>query len=182
MNTSLNLVRRRDRDVNDEAWIKQFLNDAPYGVLATEQEGQPFINPNLFVYDEERHALYLHTADQGRTVENVRANNRVCFTTFRMGRLLPSSTAREFSVEYESVVVFGLATILSGESERKHGLQCLMDKYFSHLHPGEHYPPINERDMRGVAVYRIDIQSWSGKRKQAAEDFPGAFKFKAEAW
>jgi hypothetical protein len=32
-------------------------------------------------------------------------------------------------------------------------------------------------DLKGVAVYCIEIAGWSAKRKQAAEDFPGAYWF-----
>ena len=43
-------MRRPDRAVEEDAWIKQYLGQAAVGVLATSYEGQPFINSNLFVY------------------------------------------------------------------------------------------------------------------------------------
>ena len=96
-------IRRSDRAVEDVAWIQNFLQRAPVGVLATASDGQPFINSNLFVYDQAAHAIYLHTARTGRTRTNVEANERVCFHAFEMGRLLPADTALEFSVEYGGV-------------------------------------------------------------------------------
>ncbi len=95
-------ARRRDRAVTDEAWIRTFLHAAPYGALATVHDGRPFLNSNLFVYDEARHALYLHTAHVGRTAAKVEAGGEggvpVCLSAFTMGRLLPADTALEFSV------------------------------------------------------------------------------------
>ena len=85
-------VRRSDRTL-DEDGIRQLLHDAPYGALATVYEGQPFINTNLFVYDEAAHAIYLHTARVGRTQANVEADNRACFSVSEMGRLLPADEA-----------------------------------------------------------------------------------------
>ena len=61
-----NKVRRHDREVTDESWIRDYLKEAPTGAMATVNEGQPFINSNLFVYDEDAHAIYLHTARVGR--------------------------------------------------------------------------------------------------------------------
>ena len=29
----------------------------------------------------------------------------------------------------------------------------------------------------GAAVYRIDIEAWSGKKKEVAPDFPGAYRY-----
>ena len=41
------------------------------GVLATVHDGQPCVNSNIFAYDEERNAIYLHTARSGRTRDTV---------------------------------------------------------------------------------------------------------------
>lgn len=173
----LNQVRRADRAVEDDAWIADMLHRAAIGYLATVHDGQPFINSNLFVYDESIHAIYMHTARVGRTRANVEAGEaaRVCFTVTEMGRLLPADEALEFSVEYSGVVVFGAAQMIEDDREKERMLQLLMDKYFPHLKPGEHYRPIVPEELVRTSVYRIDIESWSGKRKKVEDDFPGAF-------
>ena len=169
-------IRRVDRAVDDPAWIRSFLRRAPVGTLATVHDGQPFLNSNLFVYDEEAHAVYLHTARTGRTRTNVEADPRVCFTTFEMGRLLPADEALEFSVEYSSVVIFGRATVVAEEREATRVLQQLLDKYFGHLKPGRDYRPPVADELKRTTVYRIDIEAWSGKKK-AVDEFPGAFHY-----
>ncbi|MEZ4767789.1 MAG: pyridoxamine 5'-phosphate oxidase family protein [Caldilineales bacterium] len=187
--SAINTVRRSDRAVEDEAWIKAFLHRAPVGVLATVSDGQPFINSNLFVYDQVSNALYIHTARKGRTRDNVEAGTgqslteaaepaqpaKVCFHVYEMGRLLPADEALEFSVEYGGVTVFGRASVVDDREEAREWLQSLLDKYAPHLRPGEHYRPIIDEELARTTVMRIDIESWSGKRKQVAEDFPGAF-------
>ena len=170
-------VRRADRAVEDPAWIEAFLHRAPVGILATASDGQPFVNSNLFVYDQESHAIYLHTARTGRTHNNVAADERVCFHVYEMGRLLPADTALEFSVEYGGVTVFGRARIVEDPGEARYGLQLLLDKYFAHLQPGRDYRAIPDDELARTSVYRINIDEWSGKRKAVAEDFPGAFWF-----
>lgn len=176
----LNAVRRADRAVTDEEWIKDRLRSAPYGTLATVYDGQPFVNTNIFVYDEADQAIYIHTAWVGRTRTNIEHDGRVCFTVTEMGRLLPADTALEFSVEYSSVVVFGHARILEDRAEAARALQKLLDKYFPHLRPGEHYRLIQDDELKRTSVYRIDIDSWSGKRKAVKDDFPGAFLWPPE--
>jgi uncharacterized protein len=171
----LSYVRRRDRAVEDEAWIREQLHQAPFGTLATVHDGQPFINTNLFVYDEEAQAIFMHTARLGRTQANVEREERVCFNVSEMGRLLPADVALEFSVEYSGVVVFGRATILADEAEQRRALQLLLDKYFPHLAPGRDYRPITSEELARTAVYRIQIDQWSGKKKEVEVDFPGAF-------
>ena len=161
--------------MTDDAWIKALLQRADFGALATVHDGQPFINTNLFVYDEAANVLYLHTARTGRTRTNIETNERVCFSVSEMGRLLPADTALEFSVEYAGVTVFGRAHVVQDPAEARRGLQLLLDKYFAHLKPGEDYRAITDEELARTAVYRVDIDAWSGKRKAVAEDFPGAF-------
>jgi nitroimidazol reductase NimA-like FMN-containing flavoprotein (pyridoxamine 5'-phosphate oxidase superfamily) len=170
-------VRRRDRAVTDEAWIRDLLRSAPFGTLATVRDGQPFVNMNIFVYDETANALYMHTARAGRTRGNVEAKQRVCFGVSTMGRLLPAPTALHFSVEYAGVVVFGRATVVEDEAEAGRALQQLLDKYAPHLRPGRDYRPIQPEELAATSVYRIDIEEWSGKQKVAPADHPGAFLY-----
>ncbi len=170
-------MRRNDRAM-DDGWIRAFLATAPVGVVATVDDGQPFLNSNLFVYDESRHAIYVHTARTGRTRGNIEADERVAFTAFEMGRLLPADEALEFSVEYAGVVAFGRATVVADAKEAEEGLQLLLDKYAPHLRPGRDYRPITPDELRRTSVMRIDVSEWSGKRKEAEPDFPGAFRYR----
>lgn len=170
-----NEVRRADREVADEQWIRNLLHRAPVGYLATVQGDQPFINSNLFIYDEENEAIYMHTAHVGRTQGNVAQHNKVCFTVTEMGRLLPAEEALHFSVEYAGVVVFGTAVIIEDEQEATNALQSLLNKYAPHLTPGQDYRPPAPEELKRTAVYRIAIDKWSGKKKEVAPDFPGAY-------
>ena len=175
-----NHIRKRDRAVEDDTWIRSFLRTAPYGVLATLHEGRPFVNSNLFVFDESAHALYLHTARVGRMAANVRAGEEgvaTCFSTFKMGRLLPAATAVNFSVEYEGVTAFGRASIIEDFETSRYALQMLLDKYAPHLRPERDYQPVTDEELERTAVYRINIDSWSGKRNEKPSDFPGAFMY-----
>ena len=170
-------VRRHDRAVEDEAWIRAMLHRVPIGALATMHDGQPFINSNLFVYDEDEHRIYMHTARVGRTQANVEREQAVCFSISEMGRLLPADEALHFSVEYAGVTVFGAASIIREPQEAGHALQCLLDKYAPHLKPGRDYRPVVDVELAQTTVYRIDIEAWSGKKKQVEPDFPGAYRY-----
>jgi nitroimidazol reductase NimA-like FMN-containing flavoprotein (pyridoxamine 5'-phosphate oxidase superfamily) len=170
-------LRRNDKAA-DDAWICALLRRAPFGSLATLADGQPFINMNLFVFDEPNRVLYMHTARQGRTRSNVEGDERVAFSVGEMGRLLPAKEALEMSVEYNGVVVFGRAAIVSDEAEARHALCLLLDKYFPHLQRGRDYRDITRDELDRTAVYRIRIESWSGKRNQKEPGFPGAFDYR----
>lgn len=168
-------VRRRDKAVTDEGWIKTFLHSGAWGALATVADGQPFIHTNLYVYDEDAQAIYLHTAREGRTRSNLERDGRVCFSVAEMGRLLPDAIAYEFSVEYAGVTVFGRGSVVDGDEEKRRALQQLMDKYAPHLKPERDYRPPNQEELDRTSVFRINIESWSGKKNEAEAEFPAAY-------
>lgn len=170
------VVRRRDREMED-SWIAAFLHASNYGFLATVGEGgQPFLNSNLFVFDEERHCIYLHTHRTGRTRDNVSASSPVAFSVAAMGRMLPASEALEFSIEYAGVVLFGQSRVVADAQEATEALRRLLEKYAPDLEYGVDYRGVTVDELKRTSVLRIDIEAWSGKQKEEAADFPGAFE------
>jgi nitroimidazol reductase NimA-like FMN-containing flavoprotein (pyridoxamine 5'-phosphate oxidase superfamily) len=172
----LNKIRRSDH-AKDDAWIQEFLRRGAMGTMATSWDGQPFLVTRNYVYENEKQAIYMHGAMKGSTFDNVQANPVVCFSVSEMGRLLPANEAINVGIEYAGVVVFGRCAIISDQVEATHGLQLLLDKYFPHLKSGQDYIPINAEGLKYTAVYRIDIESWSGKERVVEGDFPGAFYY-----
>lgn len=169
--------RRRDRG-EDEAWIRDYLAGAPVGTLAVPlDDGPPHLNSNLFAFDGEGPTIWVHTARTGALREALSRVRTVSFTAFDMGRLLPADEALEFSVEYRAVVVRGSGRLVSSPEEKEAGLQRILEKYAPHLRPGEDYRPIVDEELTRTAVYRIDVEAWSGKEKRAAADFPGAYRY-----
>lgn len=131
--------------------------------------------------------IYLHTHRTGRTRDNIEAAGgepapslhapepKVAFGAVAMGRLLPAPEALEFSVEYAGVIAFGTGRVVEDPVEAKAALQMLLDKYAPHLRPGADYRPTTDDELRRTAVYRIDVETWSGKQKEVDPHFPGAF-------
>src|SRR4030042_6936408 len=110
--TPINQPLRKDR-AKDDAWIRAYLQRVPFGMIATEYQGQPFLKPTTFVYAEAEHAIYIHGALVGRMRTNLELNPRVSFCIAEMGRLLPADTAMEVGGEYAAVVVFGKVEVIT---------------------------------------------------------------------
>ena len=162
----LTLIRRADRAITDDAEIAGLLRRADICRIATSVNEQPFISANTFWYDGER--IFFHTATEGRTLTNVQHNPRVCLEVDWRGRWLSAKTALAFSVEYTGVVVFGRARLLEDAAEKERALQGLLDKYFPDLKPGVDYRHITAEELEVTAVFAVDIEAWSGKRKVAS--------------
>jgi uncharacterized protein len=172
----LNRVRRKERTVTDDDWIKALLQRGAFGTIATVAGEQPFMNAHNYVYDEARNCLYFHRNPVGRTSANLERNPRVCYQVAEMGRMYSGKSAQNFGVEYRSVIVFGTAHLVETE-EAAHALRLLMEKYAPHLEFGVDYEGFNPHCPQDAAVYRVDIESWSGKANEVADDRPGLYDY-----
>lgn len=148
----------------DEGWIKNYLLTADIGHFATRSDLQPFITPSTFWYDQNRHAIYFHSNLVGRVRSNIEKHSEACFETSNYGEFLPSNTALEFSMQYESVIAFGKISIVEDVEEKMTGLYGLLGKYFPSMRPGFDFRPITDKELNQTSLYRLDIECWSGKR------------------
>jgi hypothetical protein len=164
---SIHQIRRTERKVTDENWIKGFLNEAQYGIVASEQAGQPFMNPLCYVYDEGTRSIYFHTSRQGRFFANMQANPRACFNISRMSGIIAHVEACRFDVAYDSVIVFGEVTLLEDPAQAEGALQLLVKRYLGLLGQETQLKPIPSAALARTAVWRLEIEAWSGKSNSA---------------
>ena len=162
----------------DDAWIRAFLHEAKVAHIASVHDGQPFLNPTTFWFDEASHRIIFHSNLAGRVRSNIEANPRVCFEASELGKLLPSNVALEFSLQYRSVIVFGNAQLIMEAEEARRALYGLIHKYFPEMSPGKEFRPITDKELKRTSVYAIQIEAWSGKenwkdRADQSEEWPG---------
>jgi len=144
-------------------WIRAFLREARVGHIASSVDGQPFLNPTTFWFDEGNHQIVFHSNLSGRIRSNIESNPKVCFEASEMGKLLPSNVALEFSLQYRSVIVFGNARLVGDPKEARRALYGLIQKYFPKMTAGREFREITDKELRATSVYAIAIEAWSGK-------------------
>jgi hypothetical protein len=162
-------AQRRSELAQTDAWVREFLNRAPVGHIATLWGEQPFITPSSFWYDPQRHEIYFHSNIVGRVRANAEKNKRVCFEASAFGQLLPSNIALEFSIQYESVIAYGAIRVIEELEEKRRVLYGLIQKYFPAMRAGHEYRPITEAELKRTSVYAIAVESWGGKRNWAEQ-------------
>ena len=159
-------ISRRPGDRRSDTWIRALLARVQVCRVATLWNTQPFINPTAFVYRPEHHDIVFHSNLAGRVRANVeRAGERaeqVCFEASEIGRLLPSNDPLELSMQYRSVIAFGMVSLLEDEAARQ-GLTDLSARMFPHLRPGAEMRPISADDLARTSVYSLKVSEWSGK-------------------
>jgi nitroimidazol reductase NimA-like FMN-containing flavoprotein (pyridoxamine 5'-phosphate oxidase superfamily) len=174
-------IRYQGKAVDDPAWIPDFLAEQETGVLGLVDGDTPHLVTQLFVYDPEEGAILLHGAQDGRAHDVVDAGDRprASFTTSEKGRYIPADQPVNFTVEYSSVVAYGAIDFCTDPAEKRRALERFMEKFAPDLTSGEDYERIAEESVDRTAVYRLDVESWSGKRGWKEPDHPGAYDLDA---
>lgn len=167
-NQSPTAYQRRPHLTKDDNWIRAFLKEAQVGHIATSVDGQSFINPTTFWYDEENHQIVFHSNVAGRVRSNIESNPKVSLEASELGKMLPSNVAVEFSLQFRSVLVFGTASIIHDAEEAKKLLYGLIGKYFPKMTAGKEYREITDKELRATSIYTIKIEEWSGKENWEA--------------
>jgi hypothetical protein len=174
-------IRYQGKAVEDSEWIVEFLADRTSGVLGLVDGGEPHLVTQLFVYEEETGIIYVHGARDGRAHDVVEGAGtaRACFTTSEMGRFVPAAEPVNFTVEYASVVAYGTISLLDGRERKRRVLERFMAKFAPQLTAGEDYEEMSTASIDRTAVYRLDVESWSGKRGEKPADHPTAYDLDA---
>jgi len=158
---------RRPHLTRDDDWIRPFLKTAKMGHIASSRDDQPFLNPTMFWFDEERHQVVFHSNVAGRVRSNIESNPKVCVEVSELGKFLPANVALEFSLQFRSVIIFGTARLVTDPKEARRLLYGLIGKYFPQMTAGKEYREITDKELRATSIYAIQIEAWSGKENWA---------------
>ena len=150
-------IRRSDREITIQE-ARDLLVNAEYGIMSTVgNDGQPYGLSLSYVYKND--CIYFHCAVSGHKMENIEHNPKVSFCVVGKTKVLPD----KFATEYESTVVFGVASEVNG-AEKYDALLWLLEKYCADfIAEGKRY--IEQKD-KITKVFKIEIDRISGKARR----------------
>jgi hypothetical protein len=147
---------RRDEKQLTEKKAVEILKEGEYGVLATiGSENYPYALPLNYIYYNNK--IYLHCAQEGHKLDNIKNNNKVSFTVVGDYELQPA----EFTSKYESVVIFGQANMLEGKAKEEVLNQFILK--FSPQFKSEGFDYVKKAAHK-TAIIEIKIEDLKGKR------------------
>lgn len=152
-------MRKKEKQITDQAALEAILQRAQVLRLAMCDEGRPYLLPLNFGYSQGR--VYIHCAREGRKLDILRRNPRVCFeASVDLSLRLPNNRqdACGYSMNYRCVIGEGDAVILQAPEDVRKGLDVIMRHY------GEGPFQYKENGLAHAAVIRIDVDSLSGKQ------------------
>lgn len=122
-------MRRKDRQITDREEILRIVDKAKVLHLGIAGSEYPYVVPLHFGYEYADGSLvfYLHCAKEGRKLDLIRENPRVCVEMECSVELVSGGDLPcKYGSRFASVIGFGRAEIVSDEQEKRKGLALLM--------------------------------------------------------
>jgi nitroimidazol reductase NimA-like FMN-containing flavoprotein (pyridoxamine 5'-phosphate oxidase superfamily) len=151
-------MRRGEKEITDRAQIDAIIRRSQVCRLGLSDQGQPYVVPLCFGYDGR--ALYFHCAPEGRKLDILRRNNKVCFEFDLVEGMIEADQGCDWGIRYQSVIGSGIAHLVEDVKDKQNALSLVMAQYSQRNFS---LPP--EMVSRS-AVVRIEIESLTGKQSQ----------------
>lgn len=155
-------MRRKDREVVDRDALLAIIERADACRLGFAVGDLPYIVTLNFGYEWEGESLrlYFHCAREGRKLDMMRANPRVCFELDVDHELVTGPRPCDYSMRFGSIVGYGELREVPDEAGRREGLDRVM------RHCGWVGEAAYDAGALGAtAVLALRVDEISGKRK-----------------
>lgn len=117
-------MRKKNREIKDPAVLESILSTATICHLAMMDGNRPYLLPFNFGYHDG--CLYIHAACEGKKIDLLKQNNRVCFEVTLQADVIPGEKPCHWSTRYRSIVGYGRVDIITDFDEKCQGLDILM--------------------------------------------------------
>lgn len=154
-------MRKKEREITDRQEIDAILANSKVVRVAFAIGGEPYIVPLSHGFDTGANALYVHTAAEGRKIDCIAANPRICFEV--EGHLSVKEADERgcaWGLRYESVIGYGTIREVVDEIEKGKALRCIMRQQSESDTDWTFAPKV----LALTRVWSIEIESVTGKR------------------
>ncbi|MDP9033868.1 MAG: pyridoxamine 5'-phosphate oxidase family protein [Myxococcota bacterium] len=147
------------RGAYDETTVHAILDAALVCHLGFVAEGRPVVIPTFFARRGE--VLFVHGAAASRTMRTLAEGVPVCVTVALIDGLVLARSAFHHSMNYRSVVLFGVAREVTARDEKRQALAHFVEK----MSPGRAaiVRPPTDRELLATRVLSLPLVEVSAK-------------------
>jgi nitroimidazol reductase NimA-like FMN-containing flavoprotein (pyridoxamine 5'-phosphate oxidase superfamily) len=149
-------MRRKEKEIVGISGIEAVIADALVCRIALCDGNAPYIVPVCFGYEDR--TVYFHCAPEGKKIDIIARNPRVCFEFEADVAIVKHEQACRWGMRYRSVIGSGRAQIIGKPREKKAALSIIMKHY------SDAAPEFSEEALEGNIVVQIAVESITGKR------------------
>lgn len=159
-------MRKTRQEIKDNKVLEEILKGAIICRVAMMDGDLPYILP--FNYGYRDGVIYIHSAPEGKKINLLRKNPRVCFEVEDESELIKGEQACDWSTLYRSVMGYGEVEILSDDQSKQQGLEIIMAQ---HGAPG--LVSFNQKNLGRMLILKLSITSLSGKQSSNWDHLKG---------
>lgn len=141
-----------------EAEAREYLAKNDTGYLATCGPDGPYIVPLNYIFYND--SIYFHCAHEGKKLDNIRHNDKICFAVSHTEKIYQADTPCGCGTRYMSVLAYGTASLIEDEAEKIE----VLNVFTAQLVQGKQYASIDSKMAASCAVMRIRLTEINGKR------------------
>lgn len=153
-------MRRKDRAVTDPVEIAEIMSRCEVLHLAIAAEPAPYLLPVNFGMEPDGMTLYVHGAMEGTKYDLLAKNNHVGFEMECTNGLVLDEAGHNCTMNYESVMGWGIVSEITALDEKLHALDCIMKQYHAEEFP--YSRAVAER----TRILCLKIQERTGKQRK----------------
>ena len=150
-------MRRKDKEVTDKKVIEEILTKSEFCRIAMHDDEYPYIVPLNYGYRDN--TLYFHSAAEGKKIELLKMNNKVCFEIEHTAKTILNEQPAKSTTKYLTVIGFGEVEIITDTVEKKKGLDIIMSHYGNN---GNNV--YNQSQLNSLVILKLTINSITAKR------------------
>ncbi len=151
--------RLKERGSHDARLIHAILDEVLACHVGFAIDGQPWVVPTIHARRGDN--LYLHGAVANHMLRTLSDGIEACVTATMIDGLVLARSAFHHSMNYRSVMVFGRATRVEDEDEKRDALHALVE-HVARGRMADARPPSDE-ELRSTLVLRMPITEASAK-------------------
>lgn len=150
--------RLHDKAAYDGDRVKAILDAQPLAHIGHLIDGAPAVTPTLQWREGDR--VYWHGSSASRMIKAA-AGQAVCLTVTLLDGLVLARSGLEHSVNFRSVMVFGVAQAVKDASAKARHLEEMMEQ----MYPGRwaQLRPMTAQEVKATAVLSLPISEASAK-------------------
>ena len=150
-------MRRSEREIKDPVAIEAILKAGEMCTLGLIDGTEPYLVPMNYGYRDG--VLWFHCATEGRKLDILKRNPRICFSIVLDNRMVRDEDFSKYTSLYRSVTGWGSVEMVRTNEEKIEGLDVLKE----HAGFSEEYD-YPERALKRVVVFRVVIERLTGKQ------------------
>lgn len=156
-------ITRRELEIKDQSKIIEILDKCKVLHLAMVDGDEPYVIAMNYGYTMEdgKLSLYMHGATQGRKLDILRVNPKVCFEMDCDLAPFEGDVPCQYGIAYSSIIGTGKAELIENPEDKMQALTILMK-----TQTGKDFE-FNERLVSIVSVIKIHVADYTAKHRPA---------------